>query len=215
MVGSRTCAGSVEQWAGVSVSPEGNRRLGPRHAVAGSRRERPRELAADCSGIRSLWPGAGQVSAGGGTGGSGGLAPRCAAPRPRAADYDPRWAQGRRPQRAWVRGGRAGQCGSPASADPQVQHSRCDPRFSGSDASRVAVTEIPGVSVNRTHASLLLVVARGRADPAVGTPWTGALGSSPLQHSCWLWLVLSCRLALEILLFLNLSNVVIRSTGVA
>lgn len=162
------------------------------------------------------------MSAEGGAGGSGGLAPRCAAPRPRAADYEPRWAQGRRPRRAWVRGGRAGQCGSPAAANPQVQRSRCDPRFSGFGAVRVGVQQqtrpvrpcpkYPGRCEPNTPNSRGL--REPRANPAVGTRWTGALGSSPLQHSCWLWLVLSCRLALGALLFLNLSNIAIHSTGV-
>lgn len=57
---SRTCAGSVEQGAGVSLSPEGNRRLGPRHVDAGAGRVRLLELAADCaagSGARDRAPG--------------------------------------------------------------------------------------------------------------------------------------------------------------
>lgn len=98
------------RWAGVTLSPEGSRRLSAGHAGAGARRARPREL------LIVLWVRKPVAARGAGERGrrrrglrrwrlgrrflpglaAAARAPRYAAPRPRAADTEQRRAPGER-----------------------------------------------------------------------------------------------------------------------
>lgn len=209
---------------GVSLSPEGSRRLGARHADAGARWARSREL------LTTSWDREPVAARGAGERGRRCWQLRRALPaRLGRASSEMRGAQASvgRHQAAMGSGqeapDRKGMGWPPAVAGASAQRSWRDPEFLGFGpvrvsvplltASQAALAKIPQGDVNR-----LLEppgVVGGRANLAASARWTGALESSPLQHPCWLWLLSSWWLALGTNLFLKRSSVAVSSTRVA
>ena len=209
------------------MSPEGSRRLGARHAGAGARWARPRELlttswdrepvAARGAGERGrrCWQLRRALPARPGRAGSEMRGAQASVGRQQAAV----WAQGKRPRKEGVWGGH-----------PKLRTLRCLGAIFVTRAGGLGLQtctslgaapdcvpggpwpKYPGEVPTSTYLHVPPGVVGGRANLA---RWSGALESSSLQHPCWLWLLPSWRLALGTDLFLNRSSVAISSTRVA